>query len=141
MSEHSSTENFVDEVETVDSVQDPASAQETAQKPKKVIGRPITKETAKQYQLSAAAAKKRRKEARQRMLAALTDDLDLRQELLKAMKQKDEQYLNMIEKATKLVGLQWEQSDEGREQRLNVKSDNTLKSDGSIKFVIENAKG
>jgi hypothetical protein len=126
MSEHSSTENFVDEVETVDSVQDPASAQETAQKPKKVIGRPITKETAKQYQLSAAAAKKRRKEARQRMLAALTDDLDLRQELLKAMKQKDEQYLNMIEKATKLVGLQWEQSDEGREQRLNVKSDSTV---------------
>ena len=133
-----STDNFVDEVETVDSVQDPASAPEPA--PKKVIGRPITKETAKQYQLSAAAAKKRRKEARQKMLAALTDDLDLRQELLKALKQKDEQYLNMIEKATKLVGLQWEQSDEGREQRFNVKSDATVKTDGAIKFVIEDAK-
>lgn len=102
-------------------VQKPASAQKPA--PKKVIGKPITKETAKQYQLSAAAAKKRRKEARQKMLAALTEDLDLRQELLKAIKQRDEQYLNMIEKATKLVGLQWEQSDEGREQRFNVKSD------------------
>lgn len=103
-------------------VPSPSSAPETAPK-KKVIGKPITKETAKQYQLSAAAAKKRRKEARQKMLAALTEDLDLRQELLKAIKQRDEQYLNMIEKATKLVGLQWEQSDEGREQRFNVKSD------------------
>lgn len=118
-----SADNFVETVETVDSVQDPASAQETAQKPKKVIGRPITKETAKQYQLSASAAKKRRKEARQKMLAALTDDLDLRQELLTALNTRDEQYLNMIEKATKLVGLQWEQSDEGREQRFNLKSE------------------
>lgn len=117
-----STENIVEEIDTVDEVPSPSSAPETAQK-KKVIGRPITKETAKQYQLSAAAAKKRRKEARHKMLAALTEDLDLRQELLKAIKQKDEQYLNMIEKATKLVGLQWEQSDEGREQRFNVKSD------------------
>lgn len=117
-----STENIVEEVDTVDEVPSPSSAPETAPK-KKVIGRPITKETAKQYQLSAAAAKKRRKEARHKMLAALTEDLDLRQELLKAIKQKDEQYLNMIEKATKLVGLQWEQSDEGREQRFNVKSD------------------
>lgn len=116
-----STENIADTVDTVGEISEPASAQEPA--PKKVIGRPITKETAKQYQLSAAAAKKRRKEARQKMLAALTEDLDLRQELLKAIKQKDEQYLNMIEKATKLVGLQWEQSDEGREQRFNVKSD------------------
>lgn len=135
-----STDNFVETVETVDSVQEPASAPETAQKPKKVIGRPITKETAKQYQLSASAAKKRRKEARQKMLAALTDDLDLRQELLTALKTKDENYLNMIEKATKLVGLQWEQSDEGREQRFNVKSDATVKTDGAIKFVIEDAK-
>lgn len=117
----------------------PASAPETAQKPKKVIGRPITKETAKQYQLSAAQAKKRRKEARQRMLAALTDDLDLREELLKAMKQKDEQYLNMIEKATKLVGLQWEQSDEGREQRLNVKADtkSDVKTSGKLEIEVK----
>lgn len=120
------TDNFIEGVETVDSAKDPASAKETAQKPKKVIGRPITKETAKQYQLSATAAKKRRKEARQKMLAALTDDLDLRQELLTALKTRDENYLNMIEKATKLVGLQWEQSDEGREQRFNLKSDSTV---------------
>jgi hypothetical protein len=117
----------------------PASAPETAPKPKKVIGRPITKENAKQYQLSAAQAKKRRKEARQRMLAALTDDLDLREELLKAMKQKDEQYLNMIEKATKLVGLQWEQSDEGREQRLNVKADtrSDVKTSGKLEIEVK----
>ena len=134
-----SQENFIDDVETVEEAPEPVSAESTA--PKKVIGRPFTKENARQMQLSAAAAKKRRRETRNRMLAALTDDLDLREELLKAMKQKDEQYLAMIEKATRLVGLRWEDSDEGREQRFNLKSDNTLKTDGSIKFVIENAKG
>ena len=50
----------------------PHSAPETAPKRKKVIGRPITKENAKQYQLSAARAKRLRKEARARMLSALT---------------------------------------------------------------------
>lgn len=117
-----STENELPENIADLPVSTPVSAKATAPK-KKVIGRPFTKENAKQMQLSAAAAKKRRKEARLKMLAALTDDLDLRAEMLKALKTKDEQYLNMLEKATKLVGLQWEQSDEGREQRFNVKSD------------------
>lgn len=133
-----SADNFVDTVDTVDKVQSPASAEPIA--PKKVIGRPFTKENARQMQLSAAAAKKRRKETRLKMLAALTDDLDLREEMLKALKTKDEQYLGMLVTATKLVGLQWEQSDEGREQRFNVKSDATVKTDGAIKFVIEDAK-
>lgn len=65
------------------------SAQESAQKPKKVIGRPITKENAKQYQLNAARAKKLRKEARAAMLAAMCTKLDLGEQLVDAVKKKN----------------------------------------------------
>ena len=119
---------------------------EKTEKPKKRMpnGRLITKETARQYQISAAKAKRLRKEARMKMLAALTTSLDLGQELLKAMNKRDEAYLGMIEKATRLTGLQWEQSDEGREQRLHVNSKSEVnhsgKVDASLKFIIEDAK-
>lgn len=117
-----------------------------SEKPKKRMpnGRLITKETARQYQISAARAKRLRKEARMKMLAALTTNLDLGQELLKAMNKRDEAYLSMIEKATRLTGLQWEQSDEGREQRLHVNSKSEVEHSGkvetSLKFIIEDAK-
>lgn len=132
-----STDNFVETVETVDQVPEPADAKPTR---KRGPGRPITSENARAYQMSSTQAKKARRETRNKMLAALTHDLDLGEELKKAMAQRDEQYLGMIVTATKLVGLQWEQSDEGREQRFNVKSDATVKTDGAIKFVIEDAK-
>ena len=88
-------------------------------------------------QLSAAAAKKRRKAARMRMLTALTDELDLGQELLRAMREKDEMYLGMIMTATKLVGLQHEQSSEAIAQKLEVKADANVKKDSTVKLVIE----
>lgn len=102
------------------------SADESAPAPKKVIGRPITKETAKQYQLSAARAKSLRKQARARMLSALTERLDLGDELLKAMKSHDDKYLSMIERATRLVGVQHDQSPEAIAQKLEVKADTTV---------------
>ena len=135
-----SQENFVDTVEEgevpVEAVSVPSDAPNTH---KRVVGRPITKETARAYQLSSTQAKRARREARLKMLAALTHDLDMREELLKALNTRDSNYLDMLERATRLVGLQWEQSDEGREHRFNVKSDTTLKTDGAIKFVIEEA--
>lgn len=118
----------------------PPSADESAPKPKKVIGRPITKENAKQYQLSAARAKKLRKEARAKMLAALTERLDIADELYKAMKKQDEKYLNMIEKATRLVGLQHDQSSEALAQRFELKTDANVKTDNAIHFIIDEAK-
>ena len=48
--------------------------------------------------------------------------------------------MNILEKAVKMVGLHYDQSEEGKEQKLSVKSENTIKSDGSIKFIIEDAK-
>ena len=115
------------------------SAPETAPKRKKVIGRPITKENAKQYQLSAARAKRLRKEARARMLSALTESMDLGEELLKAMKGQDEKYLGMIEKATRLVGLQHDQSEDAIAQKisLNARTDANVKSDNKIEIVVK----
>lgn len=112
-----STENIMDGLDTVESAPEPAGAENTA---KKLRGKPITKETARAYQMSSTQAKRRRKETRMKMLAALTDRLDMGEELYKALAEKDPVYLEMIEKATRLVGLRWEDSEEGREQRFKV---------------------
>ena len=109
------------------------SAPETALKSKKVIGRPITKENAKQYQLSAARAKRLRKEARAKMLAALTESMDLGKELLKAMKGQDEKYLGMIEKATRLVGLQHDQSEDAIAKKISLNA----KTDANVNAKVE----
>ena len=118
-----------------------ASAKETAPAPKKrVVGRPITKETAKQYQLSAAAAKKRRKEERAKMLNALTTQLDLGDELVKAFRSGDERRINIIDKALKIVGLRFEDSDPEAVQNVNVnaKTENRTSMRGTIEFVLPN---
>lgn len=107
--------------------------------PRKVRGRPITKETARAYQMSSTQAKRRRKETRMKMLAALTDRLDMGEELYKALAKKDPIYLDMIEKATRLVGLRWEDSDEGREQRFNLKADtkSDVKTSGKLEIEVK----
>ena len=113
----------------------PSSADETA--PKKVIGRPITKETAKQYQLSAARAKRQRKIARARMLDALCNQLDLGDEMVKAVKAHDEAQIRLIERAVQIVGLHHDQSCEAQAQKLEIKSDN--KVDSKLEIVVKDA--
>ena len=118
-----------------------ASATETAPAPKKrVVGRPITKETAKQYQLSAAAAKKRRREERAKMLNALTTQLDLGNELVNAFRSGDERRINIIDKALKIVGLRFEDSDPEAVQNVNVnaKTENNTRMKSTIEFVLPN---
>lgn len=135
-------QKFPENVETVDTPvpeqKVPVSAPAPA--PKKVIGRPITKETAKQYQLSAAAAKARRKKVRSELLARLTTDFDLAEEMKKALMQHDEQYLNMCEKAMRIIGLHYDQSEEGREKNLNVKSDVNVKKATAVQVVFTDAR-
>ena len=117
----------------------PSSAEETA--PKKVIGRPITKETAKQYQLSAARAKRQRKIARARMLDALCNQLDLGDEMVKAVKAHDEAQIRLIEKAVQIVGLHHDQSCEAQAQRLEIKSQNENKTNGTLEVVVKGLHG
>ena len=103
-------------------------------KPKrKSPGRPFTKENAKAMQLSAAKAKRLRKEARAKMLAALTTRLDLGDELYRAMHSKDEKYLGMIEKATRLVGLQHDQSEDAIAQKISLNA----KTDANVNARVE----
>ena len=121
------------------------SAAKSSKPKRKSPGRPFTKENAKAMQLSAAKAKAMRKEARAKMLASLTNDLDLGKELLKAMKGKDEKYLGMIEKATRLVGLQHDQSEDAIAQKisLNAKTDANVNARvelPSINITFEDAK-
>lgn len=116
----------------------PASAPETA--PKKVIGRPITKENARQYAISAAKAKKLRKETRHRLLAALAaSDVDLAEELKKAVRDADESRMSVVERALKCVGLHFDQSDEGRIQNLKVdaRTDMNAKVDNKLEIVVK----
>lgn len=140
MSEHMSTneelpENVAELPEIV-----PASAEESA--PKKVIGRPITKETAKQYQLSAARAKRLRKQARADMLNAMCTKLNLGDELVKAFTSNDEKRIAIVEKALRIVGLTHDQSSEALAKRFEVKADQNVngKIDNTMHFIIEEAK-
>lgn len=115
-------------------------AQEHAEKPKKKIGKPITKETAKAYQISSTRAKKIRKEARIQMLNALATQLDLGSEIVKAWKKQDDKQMALIDKALRIVGLHHDQSQEAIAQKFEVKTDANVKTDNAIHFVIEEAK-
>lgn len=128
---------FVNEVEVVENA--PVSAKQTA-KPKK-WGKPITKETAKQYALSAAKAKRLRKEARDKLLHGLVaEDIDMAKELKEAIRTNDETKIRIIEKALALVGLTFDQADENRVQNLNIKQETTVKKAAAIRVVFEDAK-
>ena len=116
---------------------DPPSAPETAPKRKKVIGRPITKETAKQYQLSAARAKRLRKEARAAMLQAMCTKLDLGDQLVDAIRKNDLTKISIVEKALTIVGLTHNQSSEAIAQKisLNAKTDNRVS--GNVNITVK----
>lgn len=130
-------DNFPDDV---DDVEVPASATPSA--PKKVIGRPITKENCRQYQLSAAKAKKLRREARAKLLHGLVaEDIDMVAELKKAIKNSDETKISILEKAIKLVGLSFDQADENRIQNLHVDAKTDNKVSGTVNITVKGLDG
>lgn len=131
------TENFPEDVEEGEV---PASAPPSASK--KVIGRPITKENCRQYQLSAARAKKLRREARAKLLHGLVaEDVDMVAELKKAIRDNDETKISILEKAIKLVGLSFDQSDEGRIQNLHLDAKTDSKVSGNVNITVKGLDG
>lgn len=104
---------------------------------KKPRGRPITSENAKQMAISAAKAKKIRKEARNEMLATLTTKLDLGDELVKAWQMCDEKQMNLIEKALRIVGLHHDQSPDAQAQKIALDAKANVKKDSTVKLIIE----
>lgn len=114
-----------------------AEAPESAPKPKKLNGRPFTKENAKEMALSAAKAKRMRKEARMQMLADMCTKLNLGEELVKAVRNNDDVKIGIVEKALKIVGLTHDQAPEALAQRFEIKADANMKHEGQVKLVIE----
>lgn len=104
---------------------------------KQVRGRPFTKENAKTMQLSAAKAKRQRKEARLAMLNAMCTQLNLGDELVTAIKQNDEVKIAIVEKALRIVGLTHDQSEQAIAQKMEIKADANVKKDSTVKLVIE----
>lgn len=118
------------------------SATKSLKPKRKSPGRPFTKENAKAMQLSAAKAKKMRKEARAQMLQAMCTKLDLGDQLVDAIRKNDLTKISIVEKALTIVGLTHNQSSEAIAQKLqvNTKSDVKAKVDNTLHFIIEDAK-
>lgn len=112
----------------------------TPEKPKKKLpGIPFTSETAKALKAKADAAKAMRKKVRAEMLATLCTKADLGLELYKAMKAGDEKTMNAIEKAIKIVGLHFDQSEESV-TKVDLKSDNKVATSGTLNITFRDAK-
>ena len=112
----------------------------TPEKPKKKLpGIPFTSETAKALKAKADAAKAMRKKVRAEMLATLCTKADLGLELYKAMKNGDEKAMNAIEKAIKIVGLHFDQSEESV-TKVDLKSDNKVSTSGTLNITFRDAK-
>lgn len=112
----------------------------TPEKPKKKLpGIPFTSETAKALKAKADAAKAMRKKIRAEMLATLCTKADLGMELYKAMKNGDEKAMNAIEKAIKIVGLHFDQSEESV-TKVDLKSDNKVSTSGTLNITFRDAK-
>lgn len=107
---------------------------EKSLKPKrKSNGRPFTKENAKAMQLSAARAKKMRKEARAQMLQAMCTSLDLGKELVDAIKKNDLTKISIVDKALHIVGLQHDQSPDAVAQKISLNA----KTDANVNARVE----
>lgn len=107
---------------------------EKSLKPKrKSNGRPFTKENAKAMQLSAARAKKMRKEARAQMLQAMCTSLDLGKELVDAIKKNDLTKISIVDKALHIVGLQHDQSEDAIAQKISLNA----KTDANVNARVE----
>ncbi len=104
---------------------------------KKPRGRPFTHENAKAMQLSAARAKKMRKEARAQMLQAMCTRLDLGDQLIDAINKNDLTKMTIVEKALVIVGLTHNQSSEAAAQKVQVDAKTDNKVSGNVNITIK----
>ena len=143
MATNECNENFTEQPKTTGPVETPLKRK--AGRPKG-SGRgnvanltPFTSETAKAISASANAAKKARAEMRRRLLAAAVE-AGIDSVFIKALKEKDEVAMGIVEKASKLTGIDWASSDENI-QRVNVdaKSESKVKADYSLNINFTDA--
>lgn len=105
-------------------------ASESKQEPKKYR---ITKENAAEFCKSAAAAKKARAEMRRKLLQTAIS-VGIEKYFEKAIKTMDPDAIAVVERASKLVGLDFGSSEEAV-QRVNAKVD--AKTDSKLEIVVK----
>ena len=126
-----------DEETTVEATE---SAQE-AQPKKRVPGRPFTSENAAKMAVSAAQARRIRTRTRAAMVSTVAKSMDLGEELVKAIKAKDSKYVEVIERALKLVGLDYAASEDARVQNLKIDAKSEVKASiPNLNITFKDAK-
>lgn len=105
--------------------------------PKRSIGRPFTKDNAREMGARGNWTKSRlaaqRKAYKVAVMEKLTPD-NFAKNFLEAFERKDKDAMNAIIEASKFIGCHFDQSDEAV-KNLNVKAD--VKKAGTVKLVIE----
>lgn len=95
----------------------------------------ITKENAAQYCYNAAQAKHKRAELRRKLLKAAVDE-GLDKIFVKALKSGDPEQLELVAKASKLVGVDFASSEEAVQR---IQADTNSKVDNTLTVKIEDA--
>lgn len=95
----------------------------------------ITKENAAQYCYNAAQAKHKRAELRRKLLKAAVDE-GLDKIFVKALKSGDPEQLELVAKASKLVGVDFASSEEAVQR---IQADTNSKVDNTLTVRIEDA--
>ena len=88
--------------------------------------KPFDQCNATDFAKMAADAKKRRAYERRKMLETVSTKCDLGAELLKAIQTGDEEKINVIEKAYKILGVTHDQSEEAVVQKMQIKADTNV---------------
>jgi hypothetical protein len=110
-------------------------------KKKRVVGRPFTKENAAEMGARGRNTRKLRKEARDKIFLALVNKLDLGEELIKAIQRGDETLVSVIDKAVKIVGLHYDQSEDAATNiKAEVKSDVKMKVAPALNITFSDAE-
>lgn len=110
-------------------------------KKKRVFGRPFTKENAAEMGARGRNTRKLRKEARDKMFLTLVQKLDLGEELIKAIQRGDETLITVLDKAVKMVGLHYDQSEESTQNiKVESKSDVKMKVAPALNITFSDAE-
>lgn len=105
--------------------------------PKKKIGVPFTVENAKQMKARSDAVRRMRNQMRTRLLETVVNE-GLEKYFAQAIKTGDLEMMTIVEKASKLTGVDFTSSPEAI-TKLDVKSDN--KVDGNLKITVTGLDG
>ena len=98
----------------------------------------FTPMTAKQAQEASVRARNLRKQVRAQMLDTLVNNMDFGNEMLKALKTGDNDRIELIESALRIVGLTHNQSEDAV-QRVDAKLD--AKTNGKVEVVVSGLDG